>query len=129
MRRGFTLIELMIVVAIIAIIAAIAIPNLLTSRMSANEGAAVANLRTLVTVCEQYRSRFGQYPPDLATLGNKGMIDSVFAAATAAGSTKQGYYYTYGVGKSDSDDAGAVNAKTKWYCYSAPGAWGTDVLL
>lgn len=59
-RKGaFTLIELMLVIAVIAIIAAIAIPSLLNARMSANEASAISTMRTLVTVNEQYRTRFG----------------------------------------------------------------------
>jgi len=67
---GFSLIELLIVVAIILIIAAIAIPNLVRSRMAANEASAVENLRTITTASVVYNTTWGNgYPPALATLG------------------------------------------------------------
>ena len=61
-ERGFTLVEIMIVVAIIALLAAIAIPNVLRGRTSANEAAAVGNLRALVSSLEMYRSVNSAYP-------------------------------------------------------------------
>src|SRR5256885_3374243 len=68
--RGFSLIELLIVVAIILIIAAIAIPNLLKSRMAANQASAVGSLRTIDSGEIMYASTYNTgYSPTLAALG------------------------------------------------------------
>jgi type IV pilus assembly protein PilA len=67
---GFSLIELLIVVAIILIIAAIAIPSMLKSKMAANQSTAVANLRTIVSASVAYSVTYSNgYPPSLSALG------------------------------------------------------------
>ena len=76
-QKGFSLIELLIVVAIILIIAAIAIPNLLRARMAANEASAVGSIRTINTSAVSYASTWGvQFPASIARDGRHGRRSS-----------------------------------------------------
>ena len=99
-ERGFSLIELLIVVAIILVIAAIAIPNLLHSRMAAAEASAVGSIQTMNTAALSYNSTYGNgFPPSLAAIGNNGstnisctnagLIDSVLSSGVKSGYTFQ----------------------------------------
>ena len=98
-QKGFSLIELLIVVAIILIIAAIAIPNLLRARMAANESSAVGTVRTLVTSEVTYSSTWGiGFAATLADLGGTGTPCSASSTGAclidpliAAGGPKSGY--------------------------------------
>jgi len=118
--HGFSLIELLIVVAIILIIAAIAIPNLLRSRIAANQASAVGSLRTINTAEITYASTYNTgYSTTLAELGPgtsatptasaAGLIDSVLAVGV-----KSGYSFVY--------TAGALDAANRINTYSVTGS-------
>jgi type IV pilus assembly protein PilA len=111
-ETGFSLIELLIVVSVILIIAAIAIPNFIKSKMRANEAAAVENMRTIVTANTVYLTTYGiGYAANMTKLSGNlvivdansaGLIDTVLASGA-----KTGFNYTYTPGPVDS--SGHIN--------------------
>ena len=146
--RGFSLIELLIVVAIILIIAAIAIPNLLRSRIAANQASAVGSLRTLntaeVTYATTYNTGFsatlgdlgpqaggGTSPAPVATAA--GLVDEVLSGTNGSGGTagalatvssKSGYSFTYTPGTADL--SGKVNSYSITATPVSAGTTGTN---
>jgi len=101
-QLGFSLIELLIVVTVILIVAGIAIPNFIRSRLRANETAAVANLRNITTANTVYLTTYGiGFSDSLTKLGGSGILPDSTAAglidSVLSAGIKTGYSFTYTV--------------------------------
>lgn len=107
-QKGFSLIELLIVVVIIGIIAAIAIPNLLASRRSANEASAISSIRTIHGAEVTFMSTEGRFANDMWELGAVKLLDPSLSTPAGDGIiTKSGYkYWNYGIAATSANPAG-----------------------
>ncbi len=86
-QKGFSLIELLCVVVVIGIVAAIGIPNLTASRRAANESSAISSVRALIGAQASYQSTTGdgEFAPNFTLLRNQGLVESVLATGIKSG--------------------------------------------
>ncbi len=144
-QQGFSLVELIIVVVIIGVIAAIAIPNMIASRRAANEGSTISALRTLHGAQAIYHTSngMGNYAGTasstgdtvgLTTLNSVGLIDSVLASGTKAGYNLAGAMSissasspaTFFFSANPVNTSGIIQTGTRRYCVTQQGFVGAD---
>ena len=96
-RKGFSLIEIMVVVVIIALLAGLSISMMLRNRVNTNEVVAVTACKTVVSACQSYYTSVvpHQYPPSLAVLGISGTSGPAYIDTALASGNRAGYIYTY----------------------------------
>jgi type IV pilus assembly protein PilA len=119
-ERGFSLLELLIVVAIILIITTVAIPNLIHTRMTANETSALKSLQVMNSACVSYLSNYGSFPHSQSDLGppangaisktGADILGSDLAPASGAVASKSGYIFHYTPGAAS--QSGNINSYT-----------------
>jgi len=133
-KKGFTLIEMMIVVAIIAVLVSIALPNMLGARKTANEKAAMAELRTIGTSLETYYVREGEYADDLTKVVENNLLPDKYKNVTTNSTVKlkgKGYTLTFSTLQTDEYNVIAQpdNARFGGKCYKVTSGgtlWETD---
>ena len=118
-NRGFSLLELLIVVAIILIIATIAIPSLLRSRQAANESAAVANIRTINTAEVTYLSSAAGNYGAIVDLVSAGLLDTRFNSTTS-GVSGYSYGITTALGNYTATASAISPNNGRWAYFSGP---------
>jgi len=137
-QKGFSLVELLLVVAVILILSAIAVPNFMRARMAANESSAIASLRNIDTAQVAYAETYPQvgFAPDLNTLGpgatagntsssstNALLLDNVLGCAAGVGTAyceKSGYEFNITAGTGTPLNIYSANGNP-----AAPGQSGT----
>lgn len=130
-QSGFTILEILIVVCILLILAGLAIPSLLQSKMRANEASAVGSLKTLIAAETTYQDVYQQFSPDLPSLGNTDLTPCTPAPTGAclvdgllAGGNKSSYNLTYTSVNGGTDyliqaDPASAYAGTNSFCASS----------